>query len=560
MISHNSSYLQKACFLLFIPVLLGIQTAFSQAHQGKSLSYYLHNAPFEMPDLSAPQFPDTTFAITDYGAVGDGQVLNTQAIQHTIETCAESGGGTVVVPPGLWLTGPIELKSHVNLHVERGAVLLFTKDHTKYPIIHMPHTDDEYKVESPIYGHDLTDVAITGGGILDGSGQSWRPVKKEKVTADHWDDLLDSGGALNADSSIWWPSKQALNGEEYIDSMESHTESVTAADYLPARDYMRPYMVLLMYCNNVLIDGPTFKNAPKFALYPKFCTNMIIRNVQVNNEYWAQNGDGIDISGGRNVAIYRCTVTAGDDGICMKSSPTDVKGFADPALKNVVIAECTVYHGHGGFVVGSNTDGGINNVAVTNCAFIGTDRGLRFKSRRGRGGLVHNIYIKNISMSNIVDEAIYFNTYYELSGNKKTGKIPEVTATTPRFQDIHISHIYCRGARAAVSITGLPEMPVKNITLTDVRISARHGFSATRAAGITLNHVTILPRSGVVYTLRNSRNIRLNDIGIPGHFKTFLKLAGNRTSGIVLANTDLPHPKQVIQTGSKVSKNALTMK
>ena len=556
---HRYSELTKAGLLILLLTVLGFQSAYPQSQPGKSLEYYLQNAPFQMPDIQEPQFPDRTFNITGYGAVGDGQMLNTQAIQHSIEVCSKAGGGTVIVPPGLWLTGPIELKSNVNLHVERGAIIQFSANQSLYPVIKMAHTDDEYKVMPPLYGHDLTNVAITGSGIFDGNGQAWRPVKKSKVTESHWKQLLKKSNALSEHGSIWWPSKQAMNSPKYLDSLKSLNRELNAQDYLPARTYMRPYMVQLLYCKKVLFDGPTFRNPPKFAMFPKFCTDMIIRNVTVDNAYWAQNGDGIDIGGGKNIIIYRCRVNAGDDGICMKSSPTHVDGFSDPALQNVIIAECIVHHGHGGFVIGSNTDGGINNVSVKNCSFVGTDRGLRFKSRRGRGALVHNIYVDHVSMSRIVDQAIYFNTYYELSQKGKNGEIPKANSTTPRFQDVHITHLYCRGANTAISMTGLPEMPIKNITLTDVRISAKHGFESEEVDGIKLNKVTILPKSGAVFSMDNSRNVVLNNVDVPGHTKKFMKLTGSKTAGIDVMKTNLKNPGQYVVKGENVSSDALTI-
>lgn len=524
----------------------------------KSMEYYVNEAPFKMPEINLPTFPKRKFNITSYGATGHGRKLNTNAIQEAIDACSRAGGGSVIVPPGLWLTGPIELKSHINFHLSRGAVLLFSKNHSDYPIIKAPHSSNHFIVESPVYGHDLTDVAITGSGVVDGSGETWRPVKKSKVTAGHWHELLSSGGYVSNHGRIWWPSKSAFDGGKYIYSLYKSKKHLTAKDFLPARDAMRPYMIYLIYSKNILIDGPTFKDSPKFALYPKYCENLVVRHIKINNEYWAQNGDGLDIASSRNVILYDNTVTAGDDGICMKSSPN--KMFPNgPAMKNVIIADCVVYHGHGGFVIGSNTDGGMDNIFVTNCDFIGTDKGLRFKSRRGRGALVHNIYVQNIYMSNIVTDAIFFNTYYELSGNERNTSYRKVNARTPIFSDFHISHIYCDGANTAVSITGLPEMPVKNISLSDIRITAKHGYYSDEAENISLNNVDIIPEEGPVYAMNNSRDIRMNNVGVPKNFKTFLEIKGKKSSGIKLINTNLKNPKQYIQTGPDVSSNAYSV-
>ena len=209
---------------------------------------------------------------------------------------------------------------------------------------------------------------------------------------------------------MWYPSEVAMNGDKNLVQFKKDKKKLTAEDLLPLRDAMRPRLVSLLYCKRVLIDGVTFENSPSFAFNPNFCEDMVIRNVKVNNEYWAQNGDAIDIGSSKNVLLYKSTITAGDDGICMKASV--VKNAIGAVLQNVVIADCVVYHAHGGFVTGSNTNGGMHNIYVRNCDFVGTDVGLRFKSARGKGGLVDNIFIKDIFMKDIVTQAILINTYY----------------------------------------------------------------------------------------------------------------------------------------------------
>jgi DNA sulfur modification protein DndE len=218
-------------------------------------------------------------------------------------------------------------------------------------------------------------------------------------------------------------------------------------------------------------------------------------HVNIFNEWWAQNGDGVDISACRNVILYRCTVSAGDDGICMKSSDGSKQGDKDgAALENVLIAGCTVYHAHGGFVIGSNTDGGMHNISVSDCSFIGTDVGLRFKSNMGRGGLVNNIFIQDIVMRDIATYAIVFDTYYENmpAGYVRDPNQPKPQDKTPEFRDFHISRIYCSGAQTAISITGLPQMPIRDIHFDTVEISAEKGLVATQARGIDLHAVKLI--------------------------------------------------------------------
>ncbi len=396
--------------------------------QDKNEQYYVSNAPFKMPTVVVPTFTAKTFSIKDFGAVSDGQTLNTVAFAKAIDACSKAGGGRVVFPAGLWLTGPIQLQSNIDLHIERGALVQFTADHTQYPFIKAGGGSGTLTPASPVYGYDLKNIAITGEGVLDGAGETWRPVKKMKTTDAQWRKLLTSG-VVSKDGTIWWPTKEAMDGEDYLKNLKNKTAKPTPEDYLPARDFLRPYMVYLVNCENVLLEGVTIRNSPKFVFYPNHCNNLTMRHVTIFNEWWAQNGDGIDISACKNVMIYKCTVSAGDDGICMKSSASKNDQPGTFALENIVIAGCTVYHAHGGFVIGSNTDGGMHNIFVNDCNYIGTDIGIRVKSNAGRGGLVKDIFIKDIFMTDIVTDAISFDTYYE---DVPAGKTIDSVRTTIR--------------------------------------------------------------------------------------------------------------------------------
>jgi len=488
--------------------------------QLKNSDWYISQAPFNMPPVTVPSFADKCFSIKDYGAIGDGQTLNTQAFAKAINVCSESGGGKVIVPAGLWLTGQVQLKSNVNLVVERGALIQMTKDHSQYPIIKASGKSSNYVVTSPIYGYGLQNVAITGEGIIDGAGETWRPVKKEKVTASQWKEFTSSGGAMSDNGKIWWPTKEAMEGDQYVRDLKKKKEDLTAEDYLPARDYLRPYMVYMINCKNVLLKDVTIRNSPKFVFYPNSCTNLTMDHVNIFNAYWAQNGDGIDISRCKNVLIYNCNVSAGDDGICMKSSGKSDDGT--PNLENVVIAKCVVYHGHGGFVIGSNTDGGMQNIFVSDCNFIGTDIGVRVKSNAGRGGLVENIYIKNIFMKDIIHEAILFNTYYEdmPAGKVKSDGQLTIRDKTPHFTDFYFDSIYCEGAKTAVSITGLPEMPVDSIYFKNMIINADKGLETTDAKDLFYENVRLHLPGQQPLILNSVKKMYLKESSLNGDAKS----------------------------------------
>ncbi|HXB92084.1 MAG TPA: glycosyl hydrolase family 28 protein, partial [Puia sp.] len=342
----------------------------------------------------------------------------------------------------------------------------------------------------------------------DGAGETWRPVKKGKTTESQWRDLLASGGVLSDGDKIWWPSREARDGESFLKDLKKKNAQPTADDYLPARDFLRPYMVSFVNCHHVLLRGVTIRNSPKFVFYPNNCTDLTMDHVNIFNEWWAQNGDGIDISACKRVMIYKCHVSAGDDGICMKSSGARPGGAA---LEDVIVAGCTVLRAHGGFVIGSNTDGGMHNIFVSDCLFDGTDVGLRFKSNMGRGGLVNDVFIRNINMHNIVNEAVLFDTYYE-DAQAGVTKDPNKAAPedkVPEFRDFHISNILCNGARTAISITGLPRMPVSRIAFDSVEIHSGKGLIATQAKEIDLHDVKLITQQEPVYQADKSAEIRI---------------------------------------------------
>jgi len=502
-------------------------------------SAYVINAPFKMNKIIVPEFQKKDFSIKDYGAVNDGHTLNTKAIAKAIAACVAAGGGRVVVPKGTWLTGPIQMQSNVNLFLAHGALIQFTKDHSQYSMIPASSKSSKIVPASPIYGYGLKNIAITGDGIIDGAGETWRPVKKIKTTAAQWKELVASGGVVSKDGQIWWPSQEAMEGEKYLKELKQKNPKPSPDDYLPARDFLRPYMVYFIDCNNILLESVTLRNSPKFVFYPNSCNNLTMRYVNVFNDWWAQNGDGIDISQCKNVLIYRCTVSAGDDGICMKSSGSN-KVSDQFNLENVIIDGCTVYRAHGGFVIGSNTDGGMQNIFVTNCHFIGSDIGVRIKSNIGRGGLVKNIFIKNIFMNDIRDEAILFDNYYEdvpAGSDKKNGEI-KIAEKTPQFTDFYFDSIYCTGAKTAVLINGLAEMPVSKIYLKNMIVSAANGFNATNASDLYLENVKIIPESDPVFLLNDVKGINIKKGYFPAASKIFYK-ANAATTGVNITETDL---------------------
>jgi polygalacturonase len=474
--------------------------------------------PFAMKAPVPPTFPDRVFSIADHGAVPDGVTLNTRAFAAAIAACAKAGGGHVVVPPGVWRTGPIELESGVDLHLDRGALVAFSRRFEDFPVVPRYPGAREHRVMSPITAHGKKGFAITGKGVFDGSGDAWAYAKKDKLAPSEWRRLVARGGATTPDGSQWWPSREAMEGAALVAALRER-EDATAADWARAREYLRPDMVSISDSRDILIDGPTFRNSPHFTIHPVEVENLIIRDVAVRNPWNTQNADGIDIGPCRNVVVYDTLVDTGDDGICMKPGRPTVRTEWTVASENVVIADSTVFRAHGGFVIGSETSGGMRHVMVRNVTFVETDIGLRFKSARGRGGVIEKVHVRDVALKDIATGAVVFQTSYggaapaeEPEGGAArpaaaAAAPPAPAARIPLFQDFVIENLACDGAREAMTIEGLPEAPIRRIVFRNVTISAQKGARLVETEGIRMKDVRILPASGEALIQSQTRDL-----------------------------------------------------
>ncbi|MFA9557837.1 glycoside hydrolase family 28 protein [Evansella sp. AB-rgal1] len=467
----------------------------------------------QLPTFSvqSPIIPETTFSITDYGAIGDGVHLNTEAFQQTIEACSDKGGGKVIVPPGIWLTGPITLKSKINLHLEFGALVLFTPNFEEYPLIQSTFEGEEViRCKSPIDGENLEHVAITGAGTFDGSGEAWRPIKRFKMTEMQWNKLLKSGGVVDKDGEIWWPTENAMNGAKKVKELRQKG-STNIEDYEEIREFLRPNMVSIRKSNYILIDGPTFQNSPAWNVHPWICKHITMRNVTIRNPWFSQNGDGLDLESCRYAIVENCIFDVGDDAICVKSGKNAEGRKLGIPTEDVIIRNCEVYSGHGGFVVGSEMSGGVRNVEVTNCTFYGTDTGLRFKSTRGRGGVVENIVINDIRMNNIKGEAIVFHMFYEISDEDVVKGTVPVTEETPIFRNVSIENVVSTGAQTGILLKGLPEMPLENLFFKNLSFTSVKGVIGSQCLNVHFSNATMLVKEGSPFTLENCKNTSVNE-------------------------------------------------
>jgi polygalacturonase len=522
-----------------------------------------------LPKLQTPTFKKANFNIIKYGAKADGLSLNTKSINAAIDDCNRKGGGVVIIPKGLWLTGPIVLKSNVNLHLERNAFLQFTTDFNQYPLVKGNWEGlAQMRNQSPLSANDAVNIAVSGSGIIDGGGDAWRMVKKDKLSETQWKKLLASGGILSEDKKTWYPTEKSLKGSQLKNPGEITPEKKPDF-YESVKDFLRPNLLVFTNCKRVLLEGVTFQNSPAWCLHPLMCEDLTVRNVYLKNPWYAQNGDGIDLESCKNVLIEQSTFDVGDDGICIKSGRDEAGRKRGKPTENVVIRNCTVYHAHGGFVIGSEMSGGARNLYVSDCTFIGTDIGLRFKTTRGRGGVVEKIYVNNISMKDIVGEAILFDMYYAaqdpipLAGEKRQPPKVEfkpVDETTPQFRDFHISNVTCNGSEKAIFIRGLPEMHVKDVVMENVTIQANKGIDMQEASKVVLKNVKIISaETNPVVDLLNSDNITFDKLSYKDGSELLFRIAGDRTNGINIRNTDATKTNQKIQYEFGASEKMVTM-
>lgn len=484
-------------------------------------AYLYEDLPFDMEQVERPQIPAREADIRDFGGVGDGVTLNSEAFAKAIDFLAKAGGGRLVVPKGVWLSGPITLKDNIDLHVRPDAILLFSTDRDLYPIVETVFEGlDTKRCISPINAVGARNIAITGGGTIDGNGDSWRQVKKSKIAPSQWKKLLQSGGFTNEKGDLWYPDSSSFRGAVVSDAFNVPQGLQTEEEWNSVKTYLRPVMISLMNCENVLLEDCLFQNSPCWNIHPLMCRNVIINNVTVRNPWYSQNGDGLDVDSCENVLVINSSFDVGDDAICIKSGKNEDGRRRARPCRNLIVDNCIVFHGHGGFVVGSEMSGGVENIKVSDCRFLGTDVGLRFKSCRGRGGVVKNIYIEDIVMMNIPTEPLLFDLHY---GGKSAveaaaeGASPfdvefvEADETTPQFRDIFIKDVICSGAARAMYFNGIPEKNIENIVVENCEIVSDKGADLRYSTGVVLKDVKITQSEGDGFSVANCTDVVIED-------------------------------------------------
>ncbi len=439
----------------------------------------------------APNVRGPVFNIMNYGAHNDGTGNAEDAFRAAIAAAQKAGGGTVFVPAGHYVSGPIEMVSNLTLYFDAGAIV-------RFPAVKLPFTPGRQQgVETLtpvplIGGHDLQNVAVMGRGVLMSNNEDWMKLHpRMKSQGDE-----DPG---SANGPHW---------ENLLNSLEAG-KPVSHAEYEAVAAELRPSFIRFMNSRNILIDGLRFSGSPMWTVHLLYSENAVVENLVIET-YPGVHTDGVVIDSSRFIKLDNDYIDTGDDGIVIKSGK-DADGLrVNRPTEDVAITNCTVHHAHGAVTIGSETSGSVRNIVASNITAVDTQNGARIKSRRGRGGVVEDVRFDNWTMRN-VGEAITVTNYYLMEGEKRTSEQP-VTNKTPVFRNIAMSNMTIDGAKVMIDIAGLPEMPIQELHISNVMGTGKIGMRAEYTDGLELHNVQMNPQSGPAFSVNHSTNLELDDV------------------------------------------------
>jgi len=467
--------ISKISFSLSFPIIL-FALVFGACKNTKKEPITINNfsaADEIIKSIQILTFPDTNFNIMDFGAIADGETNNSEAIKKAIEACFNAGGGKVIIPSGTFLTGPIYLKSNVNLHLEEGSIVLFSTNKEDYlPAVHTSYEGQELMNYSPlIYAYRQKNIAVTGKGIFNGqaSNTNWWP----------WCGKEEFGYITNT------PRQADEHNLPRLWKMSENNTPVSERVFADGYQ-LRPSFFEPFECENILLQGVTFTNAPFWVIHPIKSNYIRVDGVTVKSH--GPNNDGCDPEYSKNIHINNCTFDTGDDCIAIKSGRNNDGRRVNIPSENIVVENCDMKDGHGGVVIGSEISAGVRNVYVRNCKMDSPEleRAIRIKTNTLRGGFVENVFVKNIHVGQVKEAVLKINTYYGTYANQEGSFIPSIKNI--HLEDINVEN----GGKFGVLIKGRPENPVKNVTLTNVHIKgAKTPLSIENSEPVIFKNTTI---------------------------------------------------------------------
>ncbi len=434
--------------------------------------------PAILARIKPPRFQARDFKITDYGATAGG-ADSTDAIRQAVAACHAAGGGRVVVPAGVFLTGAIHLLSNVNLYVSEGATLKFSTDPAKYlPVVYTRFEGTECMNYSPlIYAFEQENIAVTGAGSLDGS----------------------------ASDENWWAwNRKGANGADAPARADIRRLIDFGERGVPVKDrvfgtghYLRPNFIQPYRSRNVLIEGVRIVSSPMWEINPVLSTNVTVRGVYINSH--GPNNDGCDPESARDVLIEDCTFDTGDDCIAIKSGRDNDGRRVGVAAENIIVRNCTMKDGHGGVVIGSEISGHCRNVFVENCRMDSPslERALRFKNNARRGGVVENVFMRNVEIGRVAEAILTIDFLYETGA---TG------AFKPVVRNVELSNVRSASSPRVMWVMGFPGAIIEDVRFVDCTFRGVETAEVMQHAGsVTFRNVNIEPAKKT-----NSRSTRTN--------------------------------------------------
>ncbi|MCR5724082.1 MAG: glycoside hydrolase family 28 protein [Treponema sp.] len=444
-------------------------------------------------------------SLEDFGGKNDGAFDNTDAFSKAFTELAQNGGGTLTVHAGVWCTGPVTLFSNTTLVLEEGAELSFIPNPERYTPVYTRWEGVEcYAMHPLIYASGQKNVKITGKGLVNGNGETWWKLRNEKKKT-QTEPTAPYEIALAKLNPNYKNQPGGGGGREF--------------------QFLRPSFIEFINCENVILEGITIKNSPFWTVHPLYTKNLLLKDLCIENPKDAPNTDGIDIDSSEDVKVLGCKVSVGDDGICIKSGSGADGIRVNKPTRNVEIRDCKVQWSHGGIVIGSETAAPISHIVAENCDLSGTDRGIRIKSRRGRGGDISDVQLKNLDMSDTLCP-IAINMYYKCGEKDPTSPLfsldaQPVTAETPRIHDITISGIKATGCKASAGfIVGLPESPITGLRISDCVLSTDESSTESPMDSdmfFGLPEVTVKS-----FRVRNTPDAKFENVTITGPKETFI--------------------------------------
>ena len=464
----NTRFKSRDLKLFLFPLLILCLSSFSCEKTESAINNGWGKVPQILNQIKPPQFPEKDFIITDFGAIGDGKTDCSEAFREAISACHDAGGGRVIIPSGVFFTGAIHLKSNVNLHITKSATILFSQNPQKYlPVVYTRFEGVECMNYSPfIYAYEQENIAVTGSGTLDGQGGN-----------DNW-------WSWKGREEYGWEEGEPRGNSDVQRLYKMPEENIPVEKRVFGKgSYLRPNFVQPYKCKNVLIDSVTIKRSPMWVIHPVLCENVTVQNVQVISH--GPNNDGCNPESSRNVLIKNCFFDTGDDCVAIKSGRNSDGRRINMPSEDIVVQGCTMHDGHGGVVIGSEMSGNVRNVFAENCRMDSPhlDRALRIKTNSLRGGIVENLYMRNITVGEVSDAVIRINFNY---GEGDVGD------HTPTVRNIYVNNITSQKSKYALLIEGYERSPVTNLTLQDCRFNGvKNGNMLSHYDNLTMKDVYI---------------------------------------------------------------------